>query len=276
MSDAQSILEERAKKAILWNAFMRLESAITLGATIAVPAILTAMDVQLFSMPNWGWLVAGLTAYGGLVWSSFSDDEANHKVVEEMLAQQYNPKKLKSKRLQAKINEALDYRGRITAQINKRSEQSALKVQLLSMADQFDDWLRELYDLTQRLDAYELEKPRLKASYESAHQQITKLTKRLNRTRDQQVKDEINANIISLSRQIDAIESLHNTMSRAELRVDNTVAAMGTIYPQTLLLGAKDIDSSRYKRLQQEIQEEVSGLGDVLYAMDEVYNESSI
>lgn len=276
MSDAQEILEERAKRAILWNAFMRLEAALTLGATIAVPAILTAADMQIFSMPNWAWLLAGLTAYGGLVWSSFSDDEANHKVVEEMLAQQYNPKQLRSKRLQAKINEALDYRGRITAQINKQGDSSALRVQLLSMADQFDDWLRELYDLTQRLDAYELEKPRLKASYEKAHNELTRLTKRLNRTRNAEVKAEINNNIKSLNRQMDAIEALHNTMSRAELRVDNTVAAMGTIYPQTLLLGAKDIDSSRYKRLQHEIQEEVSELEDVLYAMDEVYSESSI
>ena len=68
------------------------------------------------------------------------------------------------------------------------------------------------------------------------------------------------------------IETLEYTMERARLRLDSTVTSMATIYPQTLLLDAKDIDSSRYRRLEHEIQEEVTELADVLYAMDEVYS----
>jgi hypothetical protein len=46
---------------------------------------------------------------------------------------------------------------------------------------------------------------------------------------------------------------------------------MGTIYTQVTLMGAKDIDSGRSRRLRLEISEEVTELSDVLAAMDEVY-----
>jgi hypothetical protein len=38
-----------------------------------------------------------------------------------------------------------------------------------------------------------------------------------------------------------------------------------------MLAGAKDIDSSRARRLRHEIAEEVTELNDMLVAMDEVY-----
>jgi hypothetical protein len=42
-----------------------------------------------------------------------------------------------------------------------------------------------------------------------------------------------------------------------------------------MLVGAKDIDSDRAKRLRQEIVDEVQELDDVLLAMDEVYASSA-
>jgi hypothetical protein len=38
-----------------------------------------------------------------------------------------------------------------------------------------------------------------------------------------------------------------------------------------MLVGAKDIDSGRAKRLRQEISEEVQELENILVAMDDVY-----
>jgi hypothetical protein len=47
---------------------------------------------------------------------------------------------------------------------------------------------------------------------------------------------------------------------------------MSTIYTQTMLVGAKDIDSGRARRLRDDIAEEVNELADVLVSMDEVYS----
>src|SRR5690606_5102090 len=82
---------------------------------------------------------------------------------------------------------------------------------------------------------------------------------------------EIEYNLNGLRRQLEAINQLESAMERARLRLENTITSMGTIYTQTMLVGAKDIDSGRAKRLRQEIGEEVNELGDVLSAMDEVY-----
>jgi hypothetical protein len=78
-----------------------------------------------------------------------------------------------------------------------------------------------------------------------------------------------------MRRQIETINTLEKTMQRAELQLETTMTALGTIYSQTMLVGAKDIDSGRAKRLRQDIDSEVSELGDVLLAMDEVYANSS-
>ena len=64
-------------------------------------------------------------------------------------------------------------------------------------------------------------------------------------------------------------------MDRAELQLEHTLTAMGTIYSQMLLVGAKDVDSGRVKRLREEVADEVQGLQDVLDSMDEVYATSS-
>ena len=81
--------------------------------------------------------------------------------------------------------------------------------------------------------------------------------------------------LTSLQKQVETINSLDQTMNRAELQLEHTLSALGTIYSQTMLVDAKDIDRARAQRLQQEIAEEVTDLSDVLTAMDEVYSTTS-
>ena len=64
-------------------------------------------------------------------------------------------------------------------------------------------------------------------------------------------------------------------MDRAQLKLESTFTALGTIYSQTMLVGAKDIDSGRAKRLQQDINDEVQEIDHILLAMDEVYASSN-
>lgn len=274
MSGPRQALEERARRAILQHALMRWESAGVLAGSFLLTFLFSLFDYNLFGAPNITWFLVGLVAYLGLVYSSMTDEEGNRRVVEALLRAEFTPKRLRKPSLQAKIQEALDYRTRITGLIEQRSADSVLKGQLQLMAGQFDEWIEEIYDLAQRLDAYELQIPTLKASYDNAVKRRSDLQQRRQQTRDDKVRAEIDQNIASLTKQIETIETLGNTMRRAELRLDNTLTAMGTIYPQTMLLSAKDIDSERYRRLQQEIAEEVNSLTDVLGAMDEVYSGS--
>ena len=273
--DSPQTLEERTQKAMLQYALMRPESAGFLAGSFLLTFLLSIFDVSIFGLPNFTWLFIGIVAYLSLVWSSYSDPKTGQKVIEELLRSDFNPKKIKSKQLQAQIDQALDYRARITELINERKD-GAIKDELAGVAAQFDEWIEEIYGLAERLDDYRDEKKTLVKSYFSAEKRLKELKTRRQRVKDAKMKADIDNNIKGLQRQIQTIESLDTTMERAKLRLENTLTAMGTIHSQTLLLDAKDIDSSRYRRLQQDIANEVEELSDVLYAMDEVYSDSEI
>jgi hypothetical protein len=59
--------------------------------------------------------------------------------------------------------------------------------------------------------------------------------------------------------------------SPAEFQLENTLAALGTLYTQIQLIGAKDVDSGRPQGLQEDITAQIASLQDIAEAMDEVY-----
>ena len=123
-------------------------------------------------------------------------------------------------------------------------------------ASQLDEWLEEVYGLAQRLDRYQAERDLHARNRERAQERLRQLEAQLAKETAPAVRQDIELNIESLRRQLQTIEQLENAMERARLRLENTLTAMGTIYTQTMLVGAKDIDSGRARRLRQEITDE--------------------
>jgi hypothetical protein len=271
-NEARETLEKRARRAILEKAFLRWESAVVISLTLllAVLASLSPQFSQAVPIPTWGWLLGGLLSEAALVYSGYTDPKAGAEAVSEMLHSEFKPERLKDKRLQEQVQEALDYRSRIETAIQERRD-TVLKDNLLETANQIDEWLENIYSLANRLDRYQTEKGILERDKKRAMARLAELQKAQDREGDTAVQQQIQANMESLNRQVQTIESLENTMDRARLQLENTLSALGTIYSQTMLVGAKDIDSGRAKRLRQEISEEVGELSDVLAAMDEVY-----
>jgi chromosome segregation ATPase len=270
-SEARESLEKRAQKAILNNAFFRWESAGTIALTLVL-ASLAAIPNFFINIPldSWVWLLGGGIIEALLVYSSLSDVEQNRQVVANMLKDEFHPERLSDKGLQEQVQEALDYRSRITTAIRERRE-SVLKDNLSATASQIDEWLESIYNLAQRLDRFQQEKNILERDKKRASARINELSQKLKREEDPAVRSQIETTATNLQRQHDTILQLENTMERAELQLETTLSSLGTIYSQTMLVGAKDIDSGRAKRLRQEISEEVQELDNILVAMDEVY-----
>lgn len=272
-SEVKEPLEKRAQKAMLQHAFFRWESAVV----IAITLLLTVFGPQINAvdfLPAWAWLLGGLVAEGLLVYSSYTDPETGRKVVAEMLKNDFEPERLADKKLQSQVEEALDYRSRITAAIHDRRD-SVLKDSLAETAAEIDEWLVSIYNLARRLDRYRQEKEVLERDKNRAAERIRQLEARSDVETDPEVKKQIAVNSESMKRQISTIEAVEKTMDRANLQLENTLSSLGTIYSQTMLAGAKDIDSARAKRLSQDIQDEVQELDNILVAMDEVYAESA-
>ena len=272
-SESHQTLEKRAQKAMLQHAFFRWESAVVIALTLML-AVFGSMISAIDFVPVWLWLLGGLLAEGALVYSSYTDQETGRKVVAEMLREEFHPERLQNKELRRQMEKALDYRSRIITSSRERRD-SVLTDSLVDTANQIDTWLENIYNLAFKLDRYYKEQEVLQGDKERAQESIKQLEQRIKLESDTKVQKDIEVTLASRRKQVETIESVEKTMDRGQLKLEATLSSLGTIYSQTMLVGAKDIDSSRAKRLSQDINEEVQDLDGILLAMDEVYADGS-
>ena len=267
-------LRENVQQALFQEAIFRPESALVISLALLLAVFAPQLDFLSF-IPSWAWLVGGLAAEGALVYSSLSDPEFGRKVVAKLLRREFKPEKLRSKQLQQRMNEALDYRSRIEKAIREQDD-SMLKEELDETAVEIDAWLEHIYNLARRIDRYQQEKAILERDEKRSRRRIHELHQDLSRESDPVVRQQISNTLESKEKQIAALDNLNNTIQRAELQLESSHSHLGTIYSQTMLVDVKDIDSGRAKRLRQEISEEVDELQDLILAMDEVYAVQNI
>jgi hypothetical protein len=265
--DTRTELEKKVMRTLAENAFFRWESAVTIAATILAMVGFAVFGQELAAFSS---LAAGTVIESVIVASSLTDKDLKRKVEADLTRRKFNAKQIGDKYLEAQFKEAQDYQQRIEAAIDEQPD-SMLKDELIQTSVQMDDWLGQIYDLAEKISRYRKRQERLTLDKNRAWRRIKELEKEYALENNPAVKQQAQATINGLQQQYNALESVENTMQRAELQLENSLAHLGTIYSQALLVDAKDIDSSRARRLRQEIDEEVIELNDVLLAMDEVY-----
>ena len=251
------------------EAIFRWENAAVISLSLLLATF--APNVSYVGIiPWWGWLLGGAAAVAGLTYSSMTDPEFGQQVAAKLLHNEFEPARLRSRDLQQRMEQALDYRSRIDQAIREQRS-TAIAMELTRTANQIDEWLEHIYNLAQRIDRYRNEQGVFARDWNSSQKRLVELREKLSQSDDPQIKRQIEATIGALEKQVDTLESLETTIKRAELQLENTLTHLGTIYSQTMLVDAKDIDSGRARRLRQEIVDEVTEINDVLLAMDEVY-----
>jgi hypothetical protein len=186
-----------------------------------------------------------------------------------MLHDEFNPQRIKSKDLRRWVDRALDYRGRIETNI-RETRDGLLKDHLLDVADEIEHWIRNVYQIAGRLDRYRGD-PVILQDRKSVPARVANLEQALAQERDPAVRAQIEQTLENKRTQMEHLQRLDSAMQRAQLQLESTLSSLGTVYSQTLLVGAKDVDSGRAKRLRQDIADQVVGLEDILTTMDEVY-----
>jgi len=264
-------LRQRARRAIIENAIFDWKSGVVIALTILFTAYGGVGVVQdgLTAWPWWWFLVGGIVMWLALFVSIVTDPTANAKAVADLLRHEFDPKELQSEAGRDKMNKALEYRRRIAETI-ARTREGVLRDHLRDTADQIDEWIGNLYQLAQRLDAYEGDDV-IRQDMRSVPLAIQNLQAKLKVEDDASVRERMQQTIESKRAQLANLNQLENMMQKAELQMDSTVTAMGTIYSQLLLVGVKDVDSGRAQRLREDISEQVKQLHDVVSSMDEVY-----
>lgn len=263
-------IEDKAQRAILEKALFRWENAALISMTLLLSAFDGLFDIVPY-VPWWGWMIGGTLGTAALVYSSLNDPQAASEAVQEMLQQDFRPERLKDKRLQKKIYEALSYHERLSKTIEERGSDSMIGDELGLILTKMDEWIEEIYGLAKRLDRYQKDREIFGRNHGRVQKRLANLENRLRMESNQKVREELETSIESLRYQIQTLDAIENTMERAELMLDNKLTSMGTIYLQSTLAGAKEIDSGRAQRLRHEIADEVQEMDDILVTMDEIY-----
>jgi hypothetical protein len=264
-------IRQRATREMLVHSFFDWKSAVLLALVI----ILTFFTFLIFGASGWlaFWPIFGVVGELALAWSNLNDPEFGRRVVAEMLEDEFSPQRLNSRDLRQWVDRALDYRSRIEANI-RETQDGLLKDHLLDVANEIEHWIKNVYEIATRLDKYRTN-PVIRQDLQSVPARIDNLEKELAQARDPAVRAQIEATLQNKRTQLDHLKHLESAMQRAELQLESTLSALGTVYSQTLLVDAKDMDSGRAKRLRQDIADQVDELKDLLTTMDEVHLSSA-
>lgn len=270
MSDEQNPREEmrsRALRAMITDAFFRWESAVTIALTM----LLAFFGNQIIPDAQWWYFVlGGMVAEAAFILAYVTDPKAAAAAVARMFVEKYDPRDIKNRVQRERMLKALEYRESI-AQI-VAGKDGAMRVSAQQTLDEIDTWIANIYRLARRLDAFE-EDSILQRDLKSVPNDLAALRRRLDTVQDSAtVRAEVEESIRLKEQQYANLQTAAENMTRAELQLQNTLAALGTIYAQMQVIDSKDLDSGRARRLRDEIHDEVAELQDTILAMDEVYS----
>jgi len=273
MSDTDSILDrvrQEAERALLTNAIFRWESAAVIGGTVLLSVF---FDQWLPGWPVWAWPVAGLVAEAAVIVSSLTDKGEMQKVMESLFREKYNTSGLHDRELRAKLEEAEEYRRRIQ-EVVAQQKTGLLRDRLVSTTSQVYDWIANMVALARRIDIYRTDSI-IRRDQVAVPKEITELEARMARERNVQVREQMATTLDSKRQFAATLQELDGRMERADLQLDHSLAALGTVYSQLLLVSSKEVDSDRADRLRDDIRGEVLALQDLVESLNEVYGSAA-
>jgi head-tail adaptor len=260
-------LERRAWRAMLAYAIFRWESAVVIALTI----VLTALYTQPFPWwPGWGWPAIGLIAEVLIIVTSITDVRTGEQVVADMFRQEYNPGAIRDRDLRSQLERALEYRARIETLVRSQSA-GVLRDRLESTTLGVQDWIANIFRLAQRLDAFEADDV-IHQDIRDTPAAVRNLEIRQRNEDDPAVQDQLQQALQGKRTQLQTLQTLQNTIEKAEAQLEATVTALGTVYAQLQLISAKKAEGSTPERIADSIRDEVAALNDLVAAMDEVYD----
>ncbi len=262
MSKMQEEMRGNAWQAILSRAFFSVESAVIIAVSII------AFGLGYLPFDWWQpayWLIFGAVAEALYLGVTVTDPKAAQRAVDAMLTDKFSPSDVKSPIARERLKRALEYR-RLISEAAARHK-GGMRRSIENTGVEINAWIEQIYKLARRMDNFE-ENEVLARDRRMVPQDLKNLKRRLEIETDSGVRTELEEAIQAKEMQLTNLESVAN--KRAEIQLDQTLTALGTVYAQVQLIDTKDMDSARAKRLQDDIREEVMSLEDTIAAIDEV------
>lgn len=261
---------QRVFGTLLTHALLRWESLVTILVTGILFLFVNDINIMGLEWQPWFWLVLGAITEGALIASTLTDPGIAEQAIAREFERRYDLSQIKNTVSRKRLQDALEYRRSMMQLIQRH--RGSMRTSLAQTVDDINEWIGHMYDLALHIDGFE-SNSLVERDRRMVPQQIEKARIRAEREQDPEVKRDLENKVRQLEQQRANLEATVNSVKRAEIQLESTLASLGTIYAQMSRLGAKEVDSARAQRLRLEIQDEVASLQDTIDAMDEVHSQ---
>lgn len=254
--------------ALFANALLRWETLVTLMVTAILFIFVQDVSLPFVEWQPWFWLVLGGLAEMVLVASTLTDPEATEQALAEDFEREYDLRNIRNRLSRERLRDAFEYRRNMLKLVD--ASRAAMRANQRNRITAINDWVAHMYSLANRIDNFE-NNDLAARDLQQVPRKIAQVKARIASEKHDATRHDLSQQLKLLQRQLVSLEASASIIKRAEIQLESTLSALGTVYAQMSLLGAKDVNSIRGQRLGVEIQDEIDKLQDTIDAMDEVH-----
>lgn len=270
MTTIRTELQQKAQSAMFQYAILRWESAVVVALTLVLFFLLRRPFPW---WPTFGWPILGVAGLILLVYSSLNDAETNARVLSDLFREEFDPRPVRDKELRNDVEQALEYQRRIEAEVQKQRP-GQIRDRLEGTANQLTDWLKNIYALALRVDAYRAD-TLLAREREAVPKELDQVRLQRKREGNPTVQKQLDDLILGKEKHQQTLDDLDARMKQAALQIEQSLTALATVYGQVQLIDAQSVGSGQAERLQADIREQVERLNDLVDSINEVYDYST-
>lgn len=163
---------------------------------------------------------------------------------------------------------AASYRQRIQGLIKAR-RRGPLAERMADVLPKLTSWEERVGQLADRVALFEND-DLIRRDIKEVPNHIMRLRRQIPLEADPDMQQQMERTLSAYEQQHHHLEALARLMRRTRLNLEDTLAAMGTIYSQVQVLNAMDIDSATAARIAGDVDGEVARLNDLLSALSEM------
>ena len=252
---------------LLANALLRWETLVTLMVTLILFLFVGDVSLPFLEWQPWFWLALGGLAEAVLVASTLADPEAAEQALAEDFEREYDLRNIRNRVSRERLRDAFEYRRNMLKLAD--AARGAMRTRKRTLISDINDWIAHMYNLANRIDYFE-DNDLAARDLQQVPRKIAEVKRLIKNDANEQTRRDRMQQLELLQKQLMSLEASARTIKRAEIHLESTLSALGTVYAQMSLLGTKDTGSTRGQRLSIEIKDEIDKLQDTIDAMDEV------
>ena len=253
---------------LLVSAMLRWETLVTLMVTAILFLFVQDVSLPFMEWQPWYWLALGGLAEAVLVASMLNDPEATEQALAEDFEREYDLRNIHNRISRERLRDAFEYRRNMLKLADVA--RGSMRTRQRTLISGINDWIAHMYNLATRIDHFE-NNDLAARDLQRVPRKIASVRRRIHSESDDHTRRDLEQQLKLLQRQLVSLEASASIIKRAEIQLESTLSALGTVYAQMSLLGAKDSDGARGQRLSIEIKDEIDKLQDTIDAMDEVH-----